>query len=170
MNTFYEYETATGEFTGSSQSGPDGWEPFPDGGMSYIKADSVDTSRSRVVQADDGFGNAQRAITNRKPPRPYDTLYIAHEWDETGDAWVPVPTAAAKALDLRRARDRLLQQSDYALLDSVAEATAAVSGPRVTTPATGRIQTLLAYRQTLRDLPIQPGFTQMSISDIPPLP
>lgn len=98
---FHEYDETTGEFTGRSIGGPEGWQPSPRAGRAFVLADSIDPQRQRVQLVDDGMGGeAVPVVVNRLPPRP-DRVVEGADWDWSEDAadWVLLPT-----LDGLRAR------------------------------------------------------------------
>ena len=97
-----------------------------------------DHRRTRVVMADDGFGNAEPVARPCKPARPADTELLTHEWSDDADDWVGVPTRAALMQGLRAARDERLAASDVLALRALESLLPAE---------------LRAYRQALRDVP-----------------
>lgn len=70
---------------------------------------------------------------------------------------------AALALDLRTARDANLRDTDWIVLRQQEEV---MLGRTPTIPAE-QWQSLLVYRQALRDLPEQPGFPRVQLPDYP---
>lgn len=78
-----------------------------------------------------------------QPPAPAGDEYTTHAWDAAAERWVPSPTAAAIARDVRAERDRRLTACDWTQLPDV--------------PATTRAA-WVGYRQALRDVTDQPGF------------
>lgn len=97
-----------------------------------------DPQRTRVVMADDGFGNADPVARPCKPARPADTALIAYDWSDDADDWVGTPTRAALMQQLRAERDARLAASDVLALRALESLLPA---------------DLRAYRQALRDVP-----------------
>lgn len=88
---------------------------------------------------------ATGAVVDYQPPAPEPDGLRTWTWDAVAWRWVPVPTTAALAAEVRAERGRRLTASDWA----VTRATE-LGGP---VPAVWS-----AYRAALRAMPEQPGF------------
>lgn len=82
-------------------------------------------------------------IVPYQPPAPAATEWQAWAWDAQAEAWLPVPTDAARARDIKAERARRLLACDWTQLPDVPANTA---------------QAWAAYRQALRDITDQPTF------------
>jgi hypothetical protein len=125
-----------------------------------------DISRSRVVQADDGFGNSKPVVIKCKPPRPSDSESVVWDWDEVADEWVPSQTLVARRAALRSVRNAGLQATDGPAIAAMeALLVAAISALGVPVPED--VRALLEHRQALRSLPQRGDFDQLSVVDVP---
>lgn len=84
-------------------------------------------------------------VVEYQPPAPPDDALRTWAWDAGAKHWIPSPTAAALAIDVRAERDRRLAACDWVSLR------AGDLGEPV--PAAWQ-----AYRAALRDVPRQAGF------------
>lgn len=82
-------------------------------------------------------------IVPYQPPAPADTEWQTWAWDAQSESWLPVPTDAARARDIKAERNRRLQACDWTQLPDVPAGTASAWEP---------------YRQALRDITDQPTF------------
>jgi hypothetical protein len=138
---FYPYRLDTGLFTGEGfDLNPRTEEAIeahtPEGcGLFEGQADPL----CQRVDLDTG------ELIPHQPPAPPETEYYRHEWD--GRRWQPIAKALAIAERVRADRARMLTGTDW-----------------VVTRALERAEPVppewLAYRQALRDLPLQPGFPE----------
>ena len=109
---------------------PDGLEPAPEPGESYLVLDAYQDPAGHYVS----HGHLAPI-----PPSPSPT----HEWDWSRKVWVYRPAIAAR--QARRQRDTLLAACDWTQLPDVPTAAKAAWA---------------AYRQALRDVTTQPGFPE----------
>ncbi|WP_428421978.1 tail fiber assembly protein [Methylibium sp.] len=95
------------------------------------------------------------AVVDWQPPAPADTEFETWAWDAKTRRWLSTPTEAAIARDVRTERDRRLAACDWVT------ARAVELGEPV--PAAWA-----AYRQALRDVPLQAGFPSSAEWPAPP--
>lgn len=140
------YRTDTGMLTGDSYVGGDLEANTPDGcaaigGVSDWQAQCVDLATTTVV--------------DWQPPAPADTDLQTWAWDATARRWLPTPTEAAVAAEVRAERDHRLAVCDW-VVTRATELAEAVPAP------------WLAYRANLRDLTEQSGFPYTHTWPTPP--
>ncbi len=160
------YHEGSGDLCGFTYSGPPGSEESaaPEGHRPI--PGRFNSQRSRVVHADDGFGNTLPVVVTRKPARPSDTESVTWEWDEVADEWVAHPTLAAKRSALRATRNAELQATDgasIAALEALLQGVLAALGH----PLPAAAQQLLDHRDALRAMPQRPDFDSLSVADVP---
>jgi hypothetical protein len=134
-------------------------------GMAVISG-RYDPARSRVIFADDGFGNAVPVVVKRKPPKPPDTDLVAFDWDDAADDWRPEPTLAARRAALRSVRNAGLLATDGPAIAAM-EALLAAAMETLGVSVPEDVQALLEHRQALRSLPQRGDFDQLSVVDVP---
>ncbi|GCL61483.1 tail fiber assembly protein [Pseudaquabacterium pictum] len=88
---------------------------------------------------------ASGALMDWQPPQPADTALQTWRWDAAARRWLPVPTTAALAAEVRRTRDQRLAACDWVLLRAL----------ELAQPLPAEWAT---YRAALRAVPDQPGF------------
>lgn len=88
---------------------------------------------------------ATQALVPYQPPAPANSDLAEWVWDPQAWRWQAVPTALAIAEAVRADRDRRLLACDWVVARAVEQSQAV--------PAAWA-----AYRQSLRDVPAQPGF------------
>lgn len=163
---FHEYDEATGEFTGRSIGGSEGWQPTPRPGKGFTRADSIDPRRQRVRLVDDGLGGeAVPVLVRRLPDRPHDTDLVKWEWSEDLQDWAAVLTDAGRLRELRSERDRLLSVTDVAVRGGLERLLVDVA-IQLGMPVDASLEALLSYRQQLRDAPARPDFSALQPADL----
>lgn len=138
---WYFYDLATGIFTGAVFNG--------DAEAAAEQVAHLGTGTAARVGPLDPLAQRVDLATGDlvpwQPPAPQDTAYTSWSWADGIKRWLPVRTPAAVAMDVRAERDRRLAQCDWVTVR------AAELGEPVPSA-------WAAYRQALRDLPLQPGF------------
>ena len=94
-------------------------------------------------------------VEDYPPPAPPDDDLRTWAWDAAAKRWIPSPTDAAIALDVRARRDELLAACDWVTVRALE------LGEEI--PADWA-----AYRAALRDVPEQPGFPRTVTWPEPP--
>lgn len=103
----------------------------------------------------DDFGAEVPIVVDQIPPRPEDCEWRTWSWDELTRQWVPVWTIKGRAELKRAERDRLLQSTDWVRLRAEEQ------GSEL--PAEW-----LAWRQLLRDAPLDPAWPDVTFPPPPP--
>lgn len=164
MKFFYEFNPVDGVFTGRSMCIPDAMvsmNVMP--GMDAIASDErIDPRRSAV--AVDATGS--RVVVRRLPDRPVDTDLVTWVLDAATEDWVAQPTLTAHRAALRAARNDSLSASDGPAIAAM-EALVVAMADRLQVPVPSATHTLVALRQSLRDLPLSPEFDALSVGDVP---
>lgn len=141
MRTWHFYRLADGTLTGRTVT-------LDDSDEALLQAN---TPAGCAVVADVADWMAQRvdlatgALVDWQPPAPADTELQTWQWDAAARRWLPVPTTAALAAEVRRTRDQRLAACDWVLLRALE-----LGQPL---PAEWA-----AYRAALRAIPDQAGF------------
>jgi hypothetical protein len=138
MNTRHIFNSSTGLLTGATITGPDEHLPA-NTPVGHGTVSGVDDWQCQRVDINTG------AVVDWQPAPPPDDAMRTWRWDAPSRRWVAQQTAAASALDVRAERDRRLAACDW-VVTRAAESSLPV-------PAVWR-----AYRQALRELPMQPEF------------
>ena len=139
MKVQWFYRIADGVLTGDTYAGQDIEANTPPG---CAAIDGVTDWRAQRVNVASG------KLIDWKPPAPADDDMQAWSWDGAARRWVPSPTPAALAAQIRRERDQRLAACDWVPLRAFE-----LSQP---VPQAWR-----DYRQALRDLPDQPEFPRL---------
>ncbi len=84
-------------------------------------------------------------LVDWQPAAPASSELVSWEWDAAVRRWLPVPTVAAEAAQVRAERDRRLSACDWVTLRALELGQPVPSD-------------WVSYRQALRAVPDQPGF------------
>lgn len=140
------YDTATGRLTGDSYVGADLEGNTPAG---CAAVEGVEDWQAQRVDLETG------AVVAWQPPAPGDDALRTWAWDASARRWLPSPTAAAVAAEVRQERDQRLAACDWVTLRAID-----LAQPLPTDWA--------AYRAALRAVPDQAGFPHQITWPAPP--